>query len=290
MARYAHFFSLIGAAVVILAGCDKIENPIVPAAAFEEDLYGPAPTFEALPESDAVKRVLVEDFTAHQCGNCPAAAVIGEDMAANYEGKISVMAIHAGNLAITDDDYFDTDWTTEEGDIFWDQLDFQANPVGRINRNAGLGGSFPHTLWEARVEEEIAESVSVGLQYDYEWVPDNRHLNLHLHGTFYENVTGPVRVAWLILESHLFDYQLDYSADPAVVSDYEFNHALRGSVHGAMGVGFGSATEGASAGETAYLSNTFEWNEAWVIENATVLAVVSDANGYVLNVAEIHMD
>jgi thiol-disulfide isomerase/thioredoxin len=290
MARYSILFSLIGAAALILAGCDKIENPIVPAAAFEEELYGPAPTFESLPESDAIKRVLVEDFTAHQCGNCPAAAIIAEDLVANYEGQISAMAIHAGNLANTDEGYFDTDWTTEEGDVFWDQLNNQANPVGRINRNAGLGGSFPYTTWEARVEEEIAETVSVGLQYNYEWVPANRHLNLHLHGTFYNDVAGPIRVAWLLLESHIFDYQLDYSADPVEVADYEFNHVLRGSVHGAMGVGFGSAAEGASAGETASLSNTFEWNEAWVIENTTVLAVVSDANGYVLNVAEIHVD
>lgn len=290
MAWHACSLGFIGTALLIIAGCDKIENPIVPAAAYEEELHGPAPTFEALPESDAVKRVLVEDFTAHQCGNCPAAAIIAENMVATYEGKISAIAIHAGNLTITDDDYFDTDWTTEEGDVLWDQLDFQANPVGRINRNAGLGGSYPPTLWEAQIEEEIAESTSVGLQYDYEWVPANGHLNLHLHGTFYDEVSGPIQVAWLILESHIFDYQLDYSADPEVVADYEFNHVLRGSVHGAMGVGFGSAADGASAGETAFLSNTFEWNDTWLIENATILAVVSDANGYVLNVAEIHVD
>jgi hypothetical protein len=75
-----------------------------------------------------------------------------------------------------------------------------------------------------------------------------------------------------------------------VVADYEFNHVLRGSVHGALGIGFGDAASGGAAGDVATQSATFAWNEAWVIENATVLAVVSDANGYVLNVAEIHVD
>ena len=111
-----------------MGGCDQIDDPVIPVTTnYLEAVYGPAPTFDALPESEAIKRVLVEDFTAHQCGNCPAAAIIAENIAANYADRVSVMAIHAGNLANTDDDHFDTDWTTEEGDVFWDQLDFQAN-------------------------------------------------------------------------------------------------------------------------------------------------------------------
>ncbi|MGB1121890.1 MAG: Omp28-related outer membrane protein [Flavobacteriales bacterium] len=291
MARHSILLSLIGAAVLVLTGCDELEDPVIPVTTnYLEAVYGPAPSFESLAQSDAVKRVLVEDFTAHQCGNCPAAAIIAEDMVANSEGKISAMAIHAGNLANTDDGYFDTDWTTEEGDVFWDQLDFQANPVGRINRINGVGSFWAPAQWEEKAVEEMNLDPVLGLQCEYEWVPANGHLNLHLHGTFYDNVTGPIQVAWLILESHIFDYQLDYSADPEVVAEYEFNHVLRGSVHGALGIGFGDAAGGAAAGDVATQSATFEWNDAWVIENATVLAVVTDANGYVLNVAEIHMD
>lgn len=272
-------------------GCDEIEDPVIPITTnYLEAVYGPAPAFTSLAQGDAVKRVLVEDFTAHQCGNCPAAAIIAEAMAATYPEQVSVMAIHAGNLAVTDDDHFDTDWTTEEGDVFWDQLDFQANPVGRINRIGGVGAFWPPAQWEEQAVQEMAQSPALGLQYDYDWVPANNHLNLHLHGTFYEDVAGPIQVAWLILESHIIDYQLDYSANPEVVEDYEFNHVLRGSVHGALGIGFGDAATGASAGDVATQSATFTWNDSWLIENATVLAVVTDANGYVLNVAEIHLD
>lgn len=286
------FYGVILFALAMSAiGCDEIEDPVIPITTnYLEEVYGEAPNFEPLPQGDAVKRVLVEDFTAHQCGNCPAAGVIAEDIAANYADRVSVMAIHAGNLAVTDDGYFDTDWTTEEGDVFWDQLDFQANPLGRINRIGGVGAFWPPAQWEEQAVNEMAIDPAVGLQYDYEWVPANGHLNLHLHGTFYEDVAGPIQVAWLILESHIIDYQLDYSADPEVVEDYEFNHVLRGSVHGALGIGFGDVAGGASAGDVATQSATFTWDETWVIDNATVLAVVSDANGYVVNVAEIHMD
>lgn len=283
------------AALVIAAsfmgGCDQIDDPIIPVTTnYLEAVYGPAPAFDALPEAEAVKRVLVEDFTAHQCGNCPAAAIIAENIAANYADRVSVMAIHAGNLANTDDDHFDTDWTTEEGDVFWDQLDFQANPVGRINRINGVGSFWAPAQWEEKTAEELAIAPVLGLQHDYEWVPANGHLNLHLHGTFYGDVQGPVQVAWLVLESGIIDYQLDYASDPEVVEDYEFNHVLRGSVHGALGLGFGDAAGGASAGDVATQSVTFTWNDEWLIENATILAVVSDANGYIVNVDEIHFD
>lgn len=176
MARYSILSSIIGAAALILAGCDQLDDPIIPVTTnYLEAVYGPAPTFESLPQGDAVKRVLVEDFTAHQCGNCPAAAIIAEDLVANYEGQISAMAIHAGNLANTDDGYFDTDWTTEEGDVFWDQLDFQANPVGRINRINGVGSFWAPAQWEEKAVEEMNLDPVLGLQYDYEWVPANGH-------------------------------------------------------------------------------------------------------------------
>ena len=35
-------------------------------------------------------------------------------------------------------------------------------------------------------------------------------------------------------------------------------------------------------------SVTFEWNPTWILENSTVVAVLTDSDGYVLNSLEIH--
>ena len=62
-----------------IVACDEIEDPVIPVTTnYLESVYGPPPVFNALPQAQAIKRVLVEDFTAHQCGNCPAAAIIAE--------------------------------------------------------------------------------------------------------------------------------------------------------------------------------------------------------------------
>ena len=259
-----------------------MDDHIIPVTTnYLEAVYGPAPTFESLPQGDAVKRVLVEDFTAHQCGNCPAAAIIAEDLVANYEGQIA-MAIHAGNLANTDEGYFDTDWTTEEGDVFGtigsgqSRRSHQPHQRRWVVLGAGTVGGKSGGRDEPRSRPRASIRLRMG--------PGERTFEPAPARTFYDDVTGPVQVAWLT-ESHIFDYQLDYSADPEVVADYEFNHVLRGSVHGALGIGFGDAAGGAAPGMSPL--NRLRSRNEWMIENATVLAVVSDANGYVLNVAEI---
>lgn len=277
------------ALIAMLSACDKIEDPVVPVTSnYLETLYGPAPTFDALPNSSAEKRVVIEDFTAHQCGNCPAAAIIAEQLSEANDGLVSVLAIHAGDLANTDDDHFDTDWTTTEGDVFWDQLDFQANPLGRVNRVNGTGAFWAPAQWNDKINEELMKPAPVGLQAEHSWEAANGHLNMHVHGTFYEAIDGPIRLAWLILESDIIDYQLDYDSDPAVVPDYEFDHVLRGSVNGALGQGFGGSASGAESGDEAIESVTLEWSSSWVLDNATVLAIITDGEGYILNSLEIH--
>jgi len=271
--------------IVLLSQCDVLEDPVVPQpAGYRSDLYGPAPEFMSV--SETVQRVLVEDFTAHQCGNCPEAAIIAEALAENP--RVSAMAIHAGNLDATDDDHFDTDWTTEEGNVYWNQLEFQANPLGRINRLPNPGNFFAPAQWNAQTASALAEEPILHLEGMADFVSGNDHLNVHVFGQAMVDHEAQIHLAVLLLESHIIDYQLDYSASPSVVEDYEFNHVLRGSLNGAIGLGFGDLADGMTAGETSTVSFTYEWPNEWVIENATVLAVATDAEGTVINVAELH--
>lgn len=282
-----YYFLLSSLALLSLGGCDVIEDPVVPArTGYREDLYGPPPEFPSV--TTPVQHVLLEDFTAHLCGNCPDAARLADELAASRP-ELAVCAIHAGNLALTDDDHFDTDWTTEEGDVFWSQLDFQANPLGRVNRRGGPGNFYAPAQWEAEVDAVLAEEALVHLALKSDYVASAGHLNVHVHGQFFAETPGPLNLAVLILESDLVDYQLDYSSSPEVVPDYVFKHVLRGSLSGALGTGFGAASDGGSAGDTARVSFTYDWNDAWVLENCTLVAVLTRADGTVVNVAELDL-
>src|SRR4051812_25265537 len=45
------------------------------------------------------KKILVEDYTGHKCGNCPAAARELARLDSIYPGKVIPMAVHAGYYA-----------------------------------------------------------------------------------------------------------------------------------------------------------------------------------------------
>ena len=275
---------LLVSVVFIYSSCDVIDDPIVPfTGEYNTELYGDPPVFTVTEQTG--KNVLVEDFTAHQCGNCPPAAVIAEGLMATKPNRVCPLAIHAGSLASTNAEY-PTDWTCEEGDFFWDQLDFQANPLGRINRLGGPGNYYSPAEWADLVEQEMHEETPLELQMLCEWQGQYGHLNIHIHGQYFDDVEGDHTLSVLIEESYLIGDQLYYGNDPEHVTDYEFNHLLRGSVTGPQGL---VVTSDATNGEHFQSDFSFEWNNDWVLDNCTVLAVVSDEDGYIVNCLGYHI-
>lgn len=276
------FFSLI-----FLASCDMIEDPVLPfTISYRADLYGPAPTFDAA--TDFSQNVLIEDFTAHKCGNCPDAGVIADEMLEAHPGDVVLVAVHAGPLADASSAPFITDWTNAESNYFWDQLDFQANPLGRVNRKGGVGNFFAPTVWVAETNALLANSSPLALQMSVNFQADNNHLNIHVNGQFNANFPGSSHLVLLVTESNLVDYQLWYGHEPEVVPDYDFKHVLRGSVSGPEGLNF---SDNALSGDEIQKDYTYTWNNEWVPENSHVVALVyNDATGEIMNVMEAHVE
>jgi len=273
-------------AFFLFPSCDVIEDPIIPfSGGYNLELYGEPPVFTLA--TTTVKNVLVEDFTAHQCGNCPPAAEIAASLAESNPNRVFPLAIHAGNLAITNDSY-PIDWTNEDGDVFWAQLDFQANPIGRINRKGGPGDFFSPSEWSAEVDSELLSETPLQLQIKTFWHPDagDGHLNIHINGQFTSDLLGECRLAILFSESELIGDQLYYGNDPEHITDYQFDHMLRGSVTGAEGL---VVIDDAVQGDEFQSDFTFNWNPEWVFENSSVLVVVSSENGEVVNCLSHHL-
>lgn len=286
MKPYTILFLALLSGFFAITSCDIIEEPIVPfTGGYNMELYGEPPVFTAAITEG--KNVLVEDFTAHQCGNCPPAAEIAEGLAELNPDRVFPMAIHAGNLAFTNEEY-PTDWTNEESNTFWDQLDFQANPLGRINRYGGSGNFFSPSEWSDKVSEELVTETPLQIQIKTFWFPNagNGQLNIHINGQFDGTQDGDASLAILFLESNLIGDQLDYTSNPEHITDYEFNHTLRGSVTGAEGL---VVISDAIAGDMFQSDFTINWNSEWVFENSSILAVVTDESGEVINCLGHHL-
>ncbi|CAN5390622.1 hypothetical protein BH11BAC1_BH11BAC1_13890 [soil metagenome] len=80
--------------VISIFSCDKIDGPTRETISIDTTC-----TFDA-DNSIPDKKVLVEDYTGHNCGNCPEGGVILNDsMRDKYGDKLVVVTVHAGDYA-----------------------------------------------------------------------------------------------------------------------------------------------------------------------------------------------
>jgi hypothetical protein len=279
MLRRPFVLLALSGALLGLGSCDTMDNPVI-------DILPPCdatnpPEFMAL--TSDIQRVLVEDFTAHQCGNCPPAAVKASELAESHPGQVIPLAIHAGELASINNEY-PTDWTCPEGDVFWDDLEFQVNPVGRVNRLETETSILLLDQWEARVDALLDVSPVAGLQMVIDHNASSGSTGIHVHTTWFDDHDGPVRLALLVSENHIVGPQLWYGNTPEYVEAYEFEHMLRGSVTGAKGL---VVAENPQAGDTQQECYAFTWNNTWDAAHCDLLAVLTSDNGSVIQVLSV---
>ena len=265
-------------AMGLFAACDHYDNPVIAIIPPCDD--SEAPAFEAL--TSDVQRVLVEDFTAHQCGVCPPAGLELKQLVEDHPGQVLPLAIHAGQLANTNAQ-FPIDWTTEEGDQFWEDTQSTLNPVGRVNRMPGEGTFLAVSEWAGAVEDLVGNAPAAGLQLEVVHDDNSLQTTAHVHVTWFQAIGHPVRLSLLVAENDLVAPQLWYPTanppGPGLIEDYNHEHVLRGSMTGAKGL---VLAESANAGDTHQGCYTFQWNPEWAAESSELIAVLTGSDGVVL--------
>lgn len=276
-----YFWLAMLAATVV--GCDVVDQPIIEAGSYRVDLYGPAPTFT--PEGAAHQRVLLEDFTGHDCGNCPDGHAAAADILENNEDDVAVIAIHAGSLAQPLLPDYPNDWTTEEGEYYLlTQVGQDIMPKGRINRLPGASTIYSYPAWANKVNEALTSTPEVNLQLQTEYRAINNHWNVHVFSEWFQNLTGDYRLVVLLTESGIVAPQLWYGQTPEYIPEYIHKHMLRASGSGATGLVVATNPQ---AGNQFTNSYTFNWNPAWNADSCEVVAFLTEGdNGRVLNVAK----
>ena len=78
--------------IILLSGCDIVEPPYTVSSTGEPVNPGPG----------ALRKVLLEDFTGHQCGNCPSAAYLAQELKDLYGDQLIIYAAHVGSYAFPD--------------------------------------------------------------------------------------------------------------------------------------------------------------------------------------------
>lgn len=255
---------IIFLSITIVFSCDKIDNPLKPV---DDSTCGDGNGIVP------IRKILVEDYTAHKCVFCPLAAEDLEDIKDKYCDHIISISVHVGYLAEPDADYPE-DYRSDVGNELDEYYNISSSlPKGLINRTEYEGSiilspnsweAFVNTLYSSKPQIDISIKTSydeatkkITAQITAEYLSDiNYNMNLGLYVTE-DSIIGPQK----------------FVGDPHVIENYVNRHVLRKGLNGAFGEPFASS---AKFGQIIEKSFTFEANEGWDINHVEVVAFISN--------------
>lgn len=258
LALASFFIALLG-----FIACDKVT-----------DIY------ETPPEPiDNRRKILIEDYTGHKCGNCPRAArFIYDSLQVVYPGQIISFSVHAGFFAKplpTPGAGCDTvDYRCDAGNK-WDtlfQVTAQGNPTGMVNR---VRDNADHVLysseWAAAVAELFEKEADALIEIENTYGSANRTLTTTVKTNFLKSLPGTYRLVVVVTEDNLVSCQKDDDAVPVIVQDYVHRHVLRHAINGHLGEAIALNPQSEDLESKTY---SYVLNSNWIDNNCSIVAFV----------------
>jgi len=225
-----------------LVSCDKIDAPYV-VQANQDTAACPAPEFPAV--TAHIRRAFLEDYTGHNCPNCPRAGLTARDLKAHYQDSLVIVAVHAGFFAkvSASDPVWSYDFRTTAGTA-WDnffKVGLVGNPNGMVSRKGFPDNQqvLPPSAWATAVKATVAEAPLMDLQLITEYNASEDKLCIHTKTSFLQTITGrSLDISVIITEDSIV--QAQKNSDPSVgavpeILDYVHMHVMRGAVNGTWG-------------------------------------------------------
>lgn len=269
---------------MIFASCDKVEYPAESVKTDKDSTNGQV----------YVRKVLLEDYTGHKCGNCPAAAIVAENLYEQYKGKVVTVAVHAGFFAKTSQTH-PASYTTTAGND-WDgstgfAVSAVGNPNGMVNRKNYNGNGLiqKETKWPTTVSLALSDTYILGLTIKPSYNESTRMLSTDVSAKFKTAYPNNVKLNLIIIEDSIIGPQTDYSKNPDYVPNYVFMHMLRESINGSWGTDL-KVTPIAAKDSVKVSFNSFPIKSTFNDKQLYLVAFAYDAtNKEVLQVEKVKM-
>ncbi len=232
------FFPAVLSLFVVFFSCDKVDNPFPQIDTVDTTNINVNFNDTVVVASNGLRRILLEDYTGHECGNCPQAAEIAEDLLVQYPNQLSLLAVHAGHFAEPDpfDPKYALDLTTEDGDLYDSEFGNSAkgNPNGLINRTQDQTGNYvvKPAQWTTIVDSLVNSTTSNNPEIDIEvtsiYNTEQKTLRLLSNVAVNQNLNGNYnQIAFLHEAGIIGNHKLYQGGQTLVIENYEFKHVLR---------------------------------------------------------------
>ena len=251
--------------VSFITACDVVEPPYVK--------YNPV---------DAKTKLLLEDYTGHDCVNCPSAALKAHDLKEEYEDDLVIIAVHAGWFArpIPQEPSLASDFRCDAGEAWYDFFKAFANPVGMVNRIESSPGDYliDWEEWELAVKHELQKEPEAGLTIENTFDESTRKLETTITTQFITAQTDQFNLIVCVTQDSIIDGQKNNNSDigPALIEDYVFMHMLRGSLNGDWGKLL-TDDDPVKVGQDYTKTISYTFPEEWIEKDCHVVAFIYSA-------------
>jgi len=273
MKRSSVFLAILSLAIVIFfSACDKVKPPFKESETDNND-------------TTATRNFLLEEFTGHECPNCPQGAIVAQQLKALYGNRLILLSIHAGELADPGTGQFALNLECPTGNELFTFFQVSAYPTGMVSRS---GWSSTQNLavldkdsWGARIEslKNLTPLISVEISNAYDTT--TRTVNSTIECDALQAMSGTYKIAAYLSEDSIVTAQLtenDPNYPSNIIPDYVDRHVLRGALNSTWG---DTLATGNNPKNTQFLKNySMVLNSAWNAKHCYVIAFVYDASNY----------
>lgn len=290
--KYNLLIALFFSTLLFFYSCDKIEGnkleaPVVAIDTTEKPIVNPDSGFST------IKKVLVEDYTGHTCGNCPEAAIVLHDLLESpLKNSIVPMGIHAGSFALPQNPDFTMDFRTPVGNELDAKFGISAfgNPNGMIDR-FGYPSSqhiIYHSDWQAKIETRAALPAPLFISIKNSFYQVSNKIKCQIKTNIVNTLSGDYKLSVFLIEDSIIADQKDYSLpSPSHVVNYKHMHVLRSSFNGTYGDDLASNPAGTASNPISNKKEyALDYLPAWNKNNLYVVAFVYKKDTYEVIQAE----
>jgi hypothetical protein len=265
-------------ALALVLGCDVIEPPYIIEDNEADTTRFPVPEFPE--KTEFVKKVFLEHYTGHKCGNCPRAGEEVLRLEQIYHDQLIPIALHVTDYFSGADEsgYFTNDYRTPTGDDldYYFGIEAAGLPRGLVNRaEYNTHTVLVYSDWEGAIETQLSTDPLVDLQIITQYDADSNDFAAHIQAQLLQDFQYTLNLSAFIVEDSIVSAQRDYNEDPTVIEEYTHRHMLRASLNGTWG---DPLFEGSAAnGQKIILSFSSAFDMEYKPLNCSILAFVYDA-------------
>ncbi|MFW5781109.1 MAG: Omp28 family outer membrane lipoprotein [Bacteroidota bacterium] len=251
----------------LIISCDKIDPP-----------YTTESLNQDTGQVEVVRNILLEEFTGHQCPNCPEGISTSQTLKDFYGDQLIIVSIHAGFFARPTGSTFEYDFRTGEGEELNAYFGVDRNPMGLVNRKQYDGSLLlGHTAWGSAITEFTGNDPLFRINITYQESGSDQHSDIDVMVTALQSLDQVYHLVVLVTEDKIVKPQKtnNPNIEDGVIMDFEHNHVLRKSLTNIWGDALNESSIEANEQFTESYSISLE--EEWVRANCHIVAYILDS-------------